>query len=209
MRPTNDDPVPVFASALVDRLLADPPAVHVELGNPEGGVWRTDRDCYEFIAASVAPDARTLETGLGISTVLFLLLGAWHTCVTPFLSEASRLRAYCLDRGIPADRLQLIVDYSDNALPGLSGERDLVFVDGGHAFPIPMLDWRYAGGRLRRGGLVVVDDMHLPAVGVLCHYLDSDPRWQLRRRTVKWAAYERLSEGPLRDEWTDQPFYRP
>src|SRR3977135_1927145 len=106
----------VHPEQIVDALLAGPPAVHIELGNPEGGVWRTDRDCYEFLAEACGPGARTLETGLGISTALFLLLGAHHTCVTPFQSEADRLLAYCRDRRIATDRFELILGRSDQVL---------------------------------------------------------------------------------------------
>src|SRR5262249_4606971 len=159
-----------------------------------------DRDCYELLARSCGPGSRTLETGLGISTVLLIRLGAQHTCVTPFESEADRLYAYCDERRIATDRFHLILGQSEQILPQLSGTLDLVLIDGGHAFPIPMLDWYHAGSRLRRGGFVVIDDLHLPAVRVLTRYLDGDPRWALRHRTVKWCAYERLSEGPFQDE---------
>ena len=193
----------------VDRLVADPPIVHRELGNPDGGVWRTDRDCYECLAEACAPGARTLETGLGISTALFLLLGTRHTCVTLYQSEGDHLLAYCRDRGISTDDLDMRIGYSDEILPTLHGDLDVVFLDGGHAFPMPMIDWYYAGSRLRLGGLVVIDDIHLPAVRLLTRYLDDDPRWSVRTRTSKWVAYERMSAGPLRDEWTDQLFYKP
>jgi len=194
---------------ILEALLNDPPTVHIELGNPEGGVWRTHRDCYEFLANACSPGTRTLETGLGISTALFLKLGAKHTCVTPFDSEVRRLRAYCRTHAIPTRQFQLILGTSERVLPTLKGELDLLFIDGGHAFPIPMIDWYYAGSRLRRGGLIVMDDVQLPAVQVLIQYLSSDPRWEMRQRTVKWIAFERLSEGPFRDEWNDQLFYKP
>src|SRR5437588_12441642 len=148
-----------FRERAVDRLFADPPTVHVELGNPEGGVWRTDRDCYEFMAKACVPGARTLETGLGISTVLFLLLGTHHSCVTPFQCEVDRLLTYCRERRIATDQFQLILGFSNSVLPTLEGELDLVFIDGGHGFPTPMIDWCYAGGRLRRDGLVVIEDV--------------------------------------------------
>jgi predicted O-methyltransferase YrrM len=198
-----------MVETLIDELLADPPIVHVEMCNPEGGVWRTDRDCYEFLAKSCGPGSRTLETGLGISTVLFLRLGTQHTCIAPFESEISHLLAYCRDRGIALDRFELLAGRSEQVLPTLKGELDAVFIDGGHGFPIPMIDWYYAGSRLRRGGIVVIDDLEIPAVRLLKRYLDCDPRWVFRSGTPKWAAFERLSEGPLLDEWTQQMFYEP
>src|SRR5436305_1661930 len=94
--------------ALVERLLGDPPRVHEELyAPPELGVWLTERDCYEFIADRCRPGAHTLETGLGVSTALFLALGAEHTCVVPSQSQVDVLRRYCADRAIPTDRLRV------------------------------------------------------------------------------------------------------
>jgi hypothetical protein len=192
---------------IVNRTLNDPPRVHIELGNPDGGVWRTDADCYDFLGSICSPGTRTLETGLGISTALFLALEASHTCVTPFHSEADRFMAYCRDRRISTQNFTLLVGESQRILPTLTGELDVVLIDGGHAFPLPMIDWYYGAGRLQRSGVVVIDDIHLPGVKVLTRYLDADPRWQPMQRTAKWCAYRRLSGGPLRDEWTDQPFY--
>ena len=171
-----------MSETLIDALLADPPTVHVEMCDPEGGVWRTDRDCYEFLAKSCGPGSRTLETGLGISTTLFLRLGTQHTCIAPFESEITRLFAYCRDRGIALDNFELIAGRSEQVLPTLKGELDVVFIDGGHAFPIPMIDWYYAGSRVRRGGIVVIDDLQLPAVRVLKPRCD--PRWVFQRRQV-------------------------
>src|SRR5205807_161985 len=101
--------------AVVERLLADPPRVHEELhAPPDVGVWLTERECYELIADRVTPGARTLETGLGVSTALFL---------------------------------------------------------------------------------------------AVVEFLDADPRWRGLAHTDKWAAFERLSEGVLAEDWYDQPFY--
>lgn len=88
-------------------------------------------------------------------------------------------------------------------------ELDLFFIDGGHGFPTPMIDWYYGAWRLRRGGFVVIDDIHLSAVRLLLDYLDADLRWNAAERTGKWAAYERMSEGRLREEHSAQGFLKP
>ncbi|GAG00860.1 unnamed protein product, partial [marine sediment metagenome] len=36
-----------------------------------------------FIDKNVDETSKTLETGIGVSTILFALKGAHHTCVTP------------------------------------------------------------------------------------------------------------------------------
>ncbi|MBV8160750.1 MAG: class I SAM-dependent methyltransferase [Acidimicrobiia bacterium] len=194
--------------AVVERLLADPPRVHEELcAPPELGVWRTERQCYDFIADRVAPAARTLETGLGISTALFLALGAEHTCVVPSDAQVAILRRYCDDHGIPTGRLHVGLGRSEAVLPALAiAPVDLFLVDGSHGFPTPMIDWFYGARLLRPGGVVVLDDRQLPAVAMLVEYLDADPRWRAAGGTAKWAAFERTGDAPLAEDWYDQPF---
>jgi len=153
---------------------------------------------------------RTLETGLGISTVLFAGWGCEHTCVVPSQNEATRLSSYLAQRDIPTGRLEIRVGSSDIELPRLDGLLDLAFIDGAHAFPLPTIDWYYAGQRLRRGGLLVLDDVDLPALtrGLL-PFLDSDRRWRMVRSSSKWRAYERYAEGPLLESWDAQWFFFP
>ncbi|MCU1427034.1 MAG: class SAM-dependent methyltransferase [Actinomycetia bacterium] len=203
---------PLDASpALIDRLLADPPAVHaMQAGDdPEIGIWSTDRDCYLLLAEHAGPDTHTLETGSGVSTVLFAALGARHTCVTPAQAEADRILGYCAEKGIDTSSLTFEIGCSDDVLPRLSGgpSLDLVLIDGNHGYPTPMLDWYYAGSRLRRDGILVLDDIVLPAVAHMCAFLDRDPRFAADRRTEKWAAYRRVTDGDLRQDWFEQPFY--
>jgi predicted O-methyltransferase YrrM len=179
--------------------------------NPEVGVWSTDRDCYLLIADNAGPGAHTLETGSGLSTILLAALGARHICVTPARIEVDRVLAYCHEHSIDTASLTFEIGCSDDVLPRLSGEEqlDLVFIDGNHGYPTPVIDWYYAGSRLRPGGLLVIDDVALPAVAQLCAFVDRDPRWALQHRTQKWVAYRRVTAGGLRQDWYEQPFYRP
>lgn len=193
--------------AIVERVLSDPPVVHHMDDAGTMGVWSADPDCYRFMAERCAPGGRTLETGAGLSTVLFAALGSEHHCVTLFDDEVSRLSAHCLARSISIDGVRFHVGRSENVLPQLAlQELDLVFIDGNHGFPVPMVDFLFAGGRLRPGGVVVLDDLHLPVVGLLADFCDLDERWVRLARTRKWGSWERRSSGPLLDDHYDQPF---
>jgi hypothetical protein len=173
------------------------------------GLWSTDRECYALVADTVEPGMRTLETGSGLSTVLFAAIGADHTCVTPSPEEAARILAYCERRDIATDTLRFELGASDEVLPRLAGgpPLDLVFVDGNHGFPTPMIDWFYGASRLVPGGLLILDDAPLPAVAHLCAFVDRDPRFSVHRRTAKWVAYRAVAGGSLRQDWFEQPFY--
>jgi hypothetical protein len=198
---------------LIDEVLADPPVVHYMseadfVQSRQSGVWSTDRSCYEFLAERCATGRDTLETGSGVSTILFAAWGTNHTAVTPGQQEAKAIEDYCRDHRIATDRLTFEVSTSDVALPRRKPDPlDLVLIDGGHGFPTPLLDWYYAGGCLRKGGILVVDDLQLPAVKVLTDYLFRDGRWLEVGGNDKWIAYERRSEGPLGEDWFHQSFF--
>jgi predicted O-methyltransferase YrrM len=201
------------ADGVIDRLLADPPVVHYMdmSAEPPLGLWATEESCYRFLAAHVRAGDRTLETGAGLSTAVLAALGAEHRCITVWEPERDRLLEYFAAHGIPSGTVTFDVSPSHVALPRLLAETtaaplDLVLLDGCHGFPIPALDWFYAGSLLREGGILVTDDVDLPAVGELVRFLDADPRWDAIERTGKWVAWRRGSSGPLAEEWVDQPF---
>jgi hypothetical protein len=193
--------------ALIERVVVNPPPVHGTAAG-ETGVWSTAHDCYDFLARHVEPGARTLETGCGISTALFALWGAEHTCVVYDQNEVDILISWAAQQGVDISRLTFEVGPSDDVLPRLEPtELDLTFIDGSHAFPAAIVDWFYAAGRLRDGGICVMDDIQLPMVTLgLFEFFAKDPRWELIARTEKWVALVRHASGPLREEWTEQPF---
>jgi hypothetical protein len=97
---------------------------------------------------------------------------------------------------------------SERVLPNLAlQDLDLVFIDGCHGFPLPVIDWFYAGSMLRADGVAVLDDAQLPQVRLgLFDFLNRDPRWTRTRRRPKWVAYQRRESGSLTEEWAQQPF---
>jgi hypothetical protein len=189
----------------IDRIRADLPVIHPEAGN--GAVWRTQWSCYRFIEDQVGPGSRTLETGVGVSTVLFAAWGCNHLAVVPFGDEVA-VESYCDDNGIDRGSLRFDRRPSEEALPTITGEFDLFLVDGGHGFPLPIIDWFYGAALLRRGGVVVFDDVHLPQVRLLIdNFIEPDPRWERLAGNAKWAAFRRLSEGSLSESEGDQSFF--
>ncbi len=200
--------------AKVDRLLADPPVVHPmdSSATPPMGVWSTEEAAYRFIAERCLPGVRTLETGSGLSTVLFAALGTDHICCTPGPEEAERIIGYCKAHELSVEGLRFELGSSHESLPRLQGvgtRRDLALIDGSHGFPLPVLDWFYAAGMLDAGGVVVIDDIALPAVATLLDFVGRDPRWRHIAGSAKWVAFERTTSEPLAEDWTAQPFYVP
>lgn len=191
--------------ASIGAVIAEPP--HVHDGAP-GGVWGTSSDCYEFIARHLPDDAVTLETGLGISTVLFGLWSTNHTCVVGSADQVDALRSYMRDHQHSIDNVRFEIGTSDRVLPSLILEPlDLFLIDGGHGFPVPAIDWYYGSLTLRPGGIVVIDDIQLPSVDdFLVRFLRLDPRWTLIGGDHKWLAFRKEGDFSLSEEWSEQRF---
>lgn len=164
----------------------------------------TARFIYDRIGAS----STTLETGSGLSTLVFAMKGGEHFAVTPNANESQAIRQYAASHGIDVSRVRFVNEASERALPALeTPPLDLVLIDGKHAFPWPTLDWFYTADRLRLGGVVIVDDTQLWAVQLLVKFLSADQRaWRLVNRTRKAAAFEKITPSVHDVAWYMQPF---
>ena len=113
-------------------LLKDAPLLH------RGGTatLQLSDETLAWIDGCINESSRTLETGAGVSTVLFALKGAEHTCVTCTRDEVDAITRYCSSRGISLERTRFHVDKSTRVLPSLTlPDLDVVLIDGGHGFP--------------------------------------------------------------------------
>jgi hypothetical protein len=193
----------------LDALLAAQPALHLDA---DGRPVRLEVSpvLLRRIDDAIRPGARTLETGLGLSTVLFALKGTQHTCVAPWGTDINRLRDWCAEAGIDTGSITFCQGRSEDVLPGLERTPlDAVLIDGGHGFPAPFIDWWYAGRRLVPGGTLFVDDTQLWTGAVLRDFLDEQPEWEMVERLPMRAAILRrvAAEDPAKfDEWVHQPY---
>ena len=163
----------------------------------------------------LSPHACTLETGAGLSTLVFALGGTRHTCITPDESEVEAIRSYAESQSIDLSRTRFLVNSSDRCLPKEEPPPlDLVLIDGKHAFPWPTIDWFYSSEALKPGGIIVVDDANIPSVGYLCQFMCEDPRWTLLRQFDETTFFFQKGSDDLRGvAWHMQPWvtrrYRP
>src|SRR5450755_2913018 len=107
------------------------------------GVERTyglPESVLRWLERTVRPEWRTLETGCGLSTIVFAACSGEHTTISPFASESDRVRRWCAERGVPTDHVTFIDDHSEWVLPKSDlGELNLVLVDGAHGDSEPNL----------------------------------------------------------------------
>jgi predicted O-methyltransferase YrrM len=166
-----------------------------------------DDDTARLIYERVGPASTTLETGSGISTLIFALRGAEHFAVTPNANESIAIREYANANGIDVSRVRFVNEPSESALPAMETPRlDLVLIDGKHAFPWPILDWFFTADRLKRGGIVILDDTPLWAVQGLARFLSADSRnWRRVARSGKAVAFQKIVERAHDVAWYMQP----
>jgi predicted O-methyltransferase YrrM len=199
-QPAQSEPEPQFDSRL-ESLLDSCPSVHGSV------TYGLERDTLRFLDQNVAEGSRTLETGSGLSTLLFAYKSALHTCVTPWKLEKLRIEQHCAECGIPTERLRFAIGSSDEILPKLldSGQLDLVLVDGGHGFPMPFVDWLYCAPRLAIGGILVIDDTHLWTGAVLRDFLLLESEWKLEASFARGSAFRKIKEFRNK-EWNEQRY---
>jgi hypothetical protein len=190
----------------VDQLFGQRPMLHRDhLGRP--AYWAIGEDVARLLDREVAPGNRTLETGAGLSTIMFAIKGAQHTCVVPDAGLVDRIVAFCKEAEITTDNISFEIGLSQDVLPRLNPSNlDLVLIDGAHAFPIPFIDWFYtARTGLRDSGILVIDDTQLWTGRVLVDFLCSEPNWSLEQQLGKSSVLKRKG-NPFLGDWTAQLF---
>ena len=191
---------------VIEQLTLDRPAFH---GN--GTVrWDCLPETLAAIERSVTAGARTLEIGCGASTVVFIAGGAHHTVVSPDADEHRRVVRYCEQRGIDTSRATFYAGYSDAILPQICTERvlDVAFIDGAHSFPYPEVDWHYISKAMKVGGVLMMDDVPIPAVAPLYRLMSMEPHWVPAGIFDGRAAAFTLVAVPPVEDWGQQRFNR-
>jgi predicted O-methyltransferase YrrM len=172
-------------------------------------------DAAEIRALAVAEGARaTLEVGLGLG------LGALSLCAA-LLDVAGEDARHVVVEGFPGDfggagtrtlrdagvaaMVEQIHAESQLALPRLVAEGrgfDLAVIDGDHRFEGVFLDLCYADRLVRPGGLVIVDDMWMPAIRLAVSYAERNLGWTLLpdalTRAFRWSQPRNLPRRRLR-----------
>jgi hypothetical protein len=80
----------------------------------------------------------------------------------------------------------------------------LVFIDGPHGFPFPDMEYWKLYPHIEPGGLLVLDDIHIPTIRHLFNFLREDAMWTLIETVGKTAFFERTNAptfSPVEDGW--------
>lgn len=185
-----------------------PTGVAQRVSQTESTHYGVAGDVAHFLLSTVGPQWKTLEIGLGVSTLSIALKGAHHVCITPAESEIAAIRKYAESMDVDLSRVEFVAESSHTYLPRCNqSELDLVMIDGKHAFPFPIVDWFFTAEKLKTGGIMVIDDVEMKSVSMLTDFLDADPRWErIPVGSDKTYAYKKLSDTIHDVAWHMQPY---
>lgn len=144
-------------------------------------------DEVDFISDLITKNrlSRAVEVGcaMGISSLAIAdaiqgVEGSAHYIIDPFQkSQWNNIGISNLKRA-GFGNFELIEDYSEFALPALvkGGVRvNFGFIDGWHTFDHTLIDFFYINRMLETGGVIVIDDVHMPAVNKVIRYVYNYP----------------------------------
>jgi hypothetical protein len=203
------------ARRALQRILADKPKLHFW---PMFGGWNYggfDDEQLTFILDTVMAHAaggehRTLETGAGLSTLVFLAASpARHTCIAPDGELKQRILEQVARFDLDPSRLQFVVARSDIALPVLTDVEpfaDVALIDGCHGFTSVFVDFNYIHRVLKPGAALFVDDTQIYSVQQLIGLLSEQPGWESKGAVGKLALFEKQSDERFLPEHGGQPF---
>src|SRR5690606_34386874 len=93
---------------------------------------------------------------------------------------------------------------TQRTLPGhrFDEKLQLVFLDGPHGFPFPQLEYYFLYPHIAEGGLLVIDDIHIPTIAQLNAFVREDAMFE-PVATVGTTAFHRRTAAPTFDPYGD------
>lgn len=149
------------------------------------------------------------ETGSGRSTLFFSHLSDCHHVFALDLGHS--LRSARGSELLRAEVVHFVEGPSQRTLPGYHFPRqlDCALIDGAHAFPFPFLDYWSLYPHIAPGGLLLVDDIHIPTINWLFQYLREEPMFELVSVEIETAFFRRTTAptfDPFGEGWWLQPY---
>ncbi|MDO9553113.1 class I SAM-dependent methyltransferase [Rhodonellum sp.] len=144
---------------------------------------------------------RTIEIGcaFGLSS-LFICegingrLGSKHTIIDPFQMTSWKGVGIHNLKNAGIENFNLIEKASEIALPQLLEQKesfDFALIDGWHTFDHTLVDFFYLEKLIRPGGIIGIDDIHLPGINKVVRYLLNYPNLELIESVPNYTSRKR------------------
>jgi hypothetical protein len=192
--------------SILDKLEKERPFFHND-GKDGITSWNSNTNLLREIEKIIQAEMKTLEIGSGYSTVVFLNKGCIHTSITPIPDESARISEYCRKIGITNERATFLTGFSHDILSTLQKESfDLIFIDGAHRFPFPIIDWFFCAMLLKNNGIIIIDDTDIISCHVLLKFLSNDPHWEIIKVYENFGIFRKKGNHDYYFDWVGQPF---
>jgi predicted O-methyltransferase YrrM len=149
---------------------------------------------------------QSVETGCGASTILFSKYSEHHTVYTydDKAEENSSVNFVLEHPEFRADKVKWIFGPTQRTIfsDPLDHDVDMILIDGPHGYPFPELEYFAFYKRLRPGGILIVDDIHIPTIYNLYKFLLQDDSFYSHGVAATTAFFQR-SNSPAFDMESD------
>ena len=195
----------VFRDDIVEQIDALPD------DRDEPGATPPDIAALAAILDLMLPIRFSLQTGSGKVTLLLSHLSISHKVFAPDDASVAAVRASPL---VNAAAVEYIVGPPQRTLPAyrFAEPVDVALLDGPHGYPFPDLEYFHVYPHIRPGGLLMLDDIHIPTVRRMFDILRVDAMWAPEAVIGQLAILRRTEHagvGADEDGWWKQGFNRP
>ena len=145
---------------------------------------------------------RSVETGAGKSTLLLSHLSDRHTVFA--VDGGDSVKVTLASDLLNRDHIEFVEGPTQRTLLEyqFSEPLDFVLIDGPHGYPFPELEYWVFYRHIRTGGILVVDDIHIPTIHSMFQFLREEPMFELAE-VVGTTAFFRRTVAPMFDPYCD------
>jgi hypothetical protein len=157
----------------------------------------------------------TAETGCGKSTILLSNISENHTifAIDDSISNSlnSSIDFFKKHPLTKNDRIKIVLGPTQITLPAYKNfhDYDVVLLDGPHGYPFPELEYYYFYPHVKIGGILIIDDIHIPSVGRMADFIAEDVMFNLIKVVGTTAIFKRTdieTFDPFQDGWWTQRY---
>jgi Methyltransferase domain len=110
-----------------------------------------------------------------------------------------------------SDTVEFIEGPSQRTLPQyqFNHKLQIALIDGPHGYPFPDLEYYYLYPHIEVGGLLLIDDIHIPTIRNLFNFLKEEEMFELVEVVQQTAFFRRTTAelfNPLGDGWWLQKY---